>query len=316
MCLIGLAWQAHPEIPLIIAANRDEYHARRSAASAWWQDAPQVFGGCDLQSGGTWMGITRSGRFAALTNVRDPGEFKPNARTRGALVADFLTGYDAPATYVGQCIQEHAAYNGFNLLAGTPEALWYCGNRGAATHALAPGLYALSNALLDTPWPKVIALKLALGAGLQAYAADEALVPRVSTVPLDAIAPAASTMDALGHPHGTDGARGARGARGERLDALFSSLFRALGDTQPQPDDKLPQTGVPLERERVLSSPKIISSLYGTRTSTVLCVLRSGQVHWEERSFAVSGDVAQTVSEKFSLAGHSALPAQENARMR
>lgn len=307
MCLIGLAWQAHPEIVLIIAANRDEYHARPSAASAWWRDAPQVFGGSDLQSGGTWMGITREGRFAALTNVRDPGEFRPNARTRGALVADFLASQGAPAAYVAQCMQELANYNGFNLLTGTPEALWYCGNRGAAARALEPGLYALSNALLDTPWPKVISLKLALGAGLKDYAAGEALVPRVSKQPLDAFPTAASAMHAPDRPHHT-------GSR--RLHALFSTLFQALGDTQPQPDDRLPHTGVPLERERVLSSPKIISPLYGTRASTVVCVLRSGLVHWEERSFAVSGDIAQTVREQFSLADHSALPAQENARTR
>ena len=310
MCLIGLAWQAHPEIPLIIAANRDEYHVRPSAASAWWHDAPQVFGGCDLQSGGTWMGITRDGRFAALTNVRDPGEFRPNARTRGALVADFLTGDGDPAAYVRLCMQNPAAYNGFNLLTGTPEALWYCGNRGAATRALEPGLYALSNALLDTPWPKAISLKLSLGEGLQAYAADAALEPMVSGESPDTFATAASAMHALVRPHGTVG------TRGRRLDALFDSLYEALGDTQPQPDDRLPQTGVPLERERVLSSPKIVSPLYGTRASTVLCVLRSGLVHWEERSFTVTGDIAQTVRERFSLASRSLRPEQERPRTR
>ena len=310
MCLIGLAWQAHPDISLIVAANRDEFHARPSAPSAWWRAAPQVFGGSDLQSGGTWMGVTRDGRFAALTNVRDPGEFKPNARTRGALVADFLTGQGAPDGYVAQCMQHAADYNGFNLLTATHEALWYCGNRGAAARALEPGVYAMSNALLDTPWPKVIALKLALGAGLQNYAADEALVPRVS----EKLPGAFSTVASLGNPASLRD--GICHAPDTPLENLFEALFHALGDTQPQPDHKLPQTGVPLERERVLSSPKIISSLYGTRASTVLCMMRNGQVHWEERSFTPSGEVAQTVREQFSLAGGSAVTAQSNARTR
>ena len=312
MCLIGLAWQAHSDISLIVAANRDEFHARPSAPSAWWHAAPQVFGGSDLQSGGTWMGVTREGRFAALTNVRDLGEFKPKARTRGSLVADFLTSRGASDGYVAQCMRDAADYNGFNLLTATHDALWYCGNRGAAARALDPGVYALSNALLDTPWPKVTALKLALGAVLQAYSADEELVPSVS----ERVPGAFSTAAALGIQ--ASRREGMRHAPDTPLDILFDALFHVLGDTQPQPDHKLPQTGVPIERERVLSSPRIISPLYGTRASTVLCVMRSGQVYWEERSFTPAGGVAQTVLEQFTLdcASRSAQPVAESARTR
>lgn len=306
MCLIGLAWQAHSDIALLVAANRDEYHARPSAASAWWSDAPQVLAGRDLQSGGTWMGVTRAGRFAALTNVRDPAPFKAVAPSRGALVAGYLTGQGAASTWTGHSMVRADAYNGFNLLAGTVEALWYCGNRGAPAQALQSGVYALSNALLDTPWPKVTSLKLALGAALQDYTAGDAHPPRVLDGEAGAFSKgttAATPPDAVRH------------ANRVRDDVLFDALFQALGDTRPQPDERLPHTGVPLERERLLSSPKIIAPLYGTRASTVLSVFHNGQVRWEERSFTPEGVIAHTVREQFSLSAGSAVPRSVNARM-
>ena len=216
MCLIGIAWKAHPDFPLIVAANRDEFHARATAPSVWWRDAPHLLAGRDLQSGGTWMGITRQGRFAALTNVRDPGGQPAEAPTRGALVADFLCGDAAPASYAARLSAHASHYNGFNLLAGTPEQLWYGGNRGAASQALPAGIYGLSNALLDTPWPKVTSLKTALGAALDGMAAQGPLQSRVS--------------------------------------GLLPALFLALSNAQPAPDVLLPRTGVPLERERALSA--------------------------------------------------------------
>lgn len=263
MCLIGIAWKMHPDFPLIAAANRDEYHARPTAPSAWWRDARQVLAGRDLQSGGTWMGITCSGRFAALTNVRDPAGQLQEAPTRGALVADFLCGTAAPAANATRLATQTGHYNGFNLLTGTAEALWYTGNRGATPHALAPGIYGLSNALLDTPWPKVTALKSALAAALGGMMAKEPLQSRVS--------------------------------------GLMPLLFQALGDARPAPDALLPHTGVPLERERALSSALIVAPGYGTRASTVLCMTRDGSVTWEERSLTPDGAVAHTVREQFNL---------------
>lgn len=263
MCLIGIAWKAHPDFPLIVAANRDEFHARPTALSAWWRDAPQVLAGRDLQSGGAWMGITRSGRFAAITNVRDPAGQLHEAPTRGALVADFLCGTAAPAANANRLATQATHYNGFNLLTSTPEELWYTGNRGATPRSLAPGIYGLSNALLDTPWPKVTALRSALAAALVGMVPQEALPSKVS--------------------------------------GLVAALFQALGDARPAPDALLPHTGVPLERERVLSSALIVAPGYGTRASTVLCVTRDGCVTWEERSLTPDGAVAHTVREQFDF---------------
>lgn len=268
MCLIALAWKAHPDFPLIVAANRDEFHARPTAPSAWWGDAPQLFAGRDLQSGGTWMGVTRTGRFCALTNVRDPGEMRSNAPSRGTLVTDFLTAADDPAssepeTHLVRLAATAAQYNGFNLLAATRDQLWYAGNRGAAATALAPGIYGLSNALLDTPWPKTVGLKLALGAALGKVNTEDPLQSRVS--------------------------------------GLMLLLFQALGNTQITPDAGLPQTGVPLERERVLSPAMIVSPIYGTRASTVLCIARDDNVFWEERSLNLQGEIAHTEREQFTL---------------
>ncbi|CAN5343832.1 NRDE family protein [soil metagenome] len=143
MCLIALAWRAHPKYPLIVAANRDEFHARPTAPAAFWDDAP-VLAGRDLLAGGSWMGITRTGRFAALTNVRDR-EPKPDAPSRGALVADFLRGDDSAAEYVRDIAARGAAYSGFNLLLGDHDALWFVSNHGARPCELPPGVHAVGN---------------------------------------------------------------------------------------------------------------------------------------------------------------------------
>lgn len=170
MCLILVAWQAHPKFPFVLAANRDEFFARRSASADFWADQPQLLAGRDLEAGGTWLGMTRSGRFAALTNFRDPGSHKPRAPSRGKLVADFLTGDMSIDAYLDTL--NPAAYNGFNLLLGTiageSRRLVAFSNISNKRHLLAPGVYGLSNHLLDTPWPKVGAGKTALAAALNA----------------------------------------------------------------------------------------------------------------------------------------------------
>lgn len=144
MCLIALAWRAHPRYPLIVAANRDEFHARPTAPAAFWDDAPEVLAGRDLLAGGSWMGITRTGRFAALTNVRDR-EPKPDAPSRGALVADFLRGDDSAAEYARVIAARGAVYSGFNLLLGDHDALWFVSNHGAGPRELPPGVHAVGN---------------------------------------------------------------------------------------------------------------------------------------------------------------------------
>lgn len=156
MCLILVAWQAHPDFPLIVAANRDEFYARPSAAADRWADAPQVLGGRDLEAWGSWLGITEAGRFTAVTNVREPG--KPSGpRSRGRLTANFLVGSASPADYVAAITDED--YSGFNLLVADEQALWYRSNRDVAPRQLAPGIYGVSNHLLDTPWPKLASAK-------------------------------------------------------------------------------------------------------------------------------------------------------------
>jgi uncharacterized protein with NRDE domain len=173
VCLILVAWQAHPDYPLVVAANRDEFYARRTAGADFWPDHPQILAGRDLEAGGTWLGITRSGRFAALTNYRDPATLKPQAPSRGQLVADFLAGETAIDSYLDAL--DAAAYNGFNLLLGDHDKLVAFSNISMQRHELAPGVYGLSNALLDTPWPKVGAGKTALSGALAALPDESAL---------------------------------------------------------------------------------------------------------------------------------------------
>lgn len=153
MCLIVVGWRVDPHFPLVVAANRDEFHARPTAAAIFWADAPEVIAGRDLEAGGTWLGITRSGRFAAVTNVREPGAIK-GRHSRGRLTQNFLEGRHSAADHVARIAM--GEYSGFNLLVGDSRSLWYCSNRGAKAQELAPGIYGLSNHLLDSPWPKLL----------------------------------------------------------------------------------------------------------------------------------------------------------------
>lgn len=164
MCLIAFNW--NPEGArdrLILAANRDEFYGRATAAAHWWPEAPQVFAGKDLEGGGTWMGVTRMGRFAAITNFRAPSEKNPTARSRGSLVAEYLKGQDAPDDYLQTVADKARRYNGFNLMVGElygaearSPSLWYYGSKEGEIRALPAGSYGLSNALLNTPWSKCL----------------------------------------------------------------------------------------------------------------------------------------------------------------
>lgn len=173
MCLAVLAIDTLPGVPVVIAANRDEYHARPTAAAAPWKDDPRVIAGRDLQSGGSWMGMTRGGRYALVTNYRDPMSIRPHAPSRGMLVQDFLRGDAAPADYAAQIADKGADYNGFNLVVGDREHAAYYSNRGGPPRLLAPGIYALSNHLLDTPWPKLARTKAAFTDILRAAPAPD-----------------------------------------------------------------------------------------------------------------------------------------------
>jgi uncharacterized protein with NRDE domain len=231
MCLIVFAWQVVPSVPLIAAANRDEFYERASAPAAPWPEHPQIYGGRDLQAGGSWMGVTQPGedrassRFAAITNIRAPSEQKADAPSRGHLVADYLAGSMTPQAYVESIRASAGQYNGFNLVLCDRDTLIWYSNKGEHDprngQPLEPGVYGLSNALLDAPWPKVLKTKAQFASLLCLGAPEEA-------------------------------------------------FFEMLSDTAQAPDQRLPETGVPLDLERVLSAVRIESPNYGTRTSTVV----------------------------------------------
>lgn len=252
MCLILLAWRAHPEYPLVVAANRDELHARPSAAAAFWEDRPAILGGRDLEAMGTWMGFSRAGKFAAVTNYRDPDDRGGGALSRGLLASRFLENGDSPADYARGLERARDAYRGFNFLAGDLGSLWWVSNRGAAAREIAPGVHGLSNHLLDTPWPKVARGK-------------------------DRLARVLDTSPAV------------------------DSLMSLLADTGIARDAELPDTGVGVERERILSAARIVSPLYGTRCSTVLMVKRDGRVRFAERSYDAAGNQGGTRQYELSL---------------
>lgn len=162
MCVLLLSLGQHPKYPLVVAANRDEFLARPTQAAGFWQDAPQILAGRDLLQGGTWLGITRNGRFAALTNFRDPPAKRDDRPSRGHLISAFLRGNETPTAYVGRLATQAHEYNGFSLIVGHGVEFCYYANLEPEPRMLAPGLYGLSNHLLDTPWPKVVRGKQAL----------------------------------------------------------------------------------------------------------------------------------------------------------
>lgn len=176
------AHRVSPAFPLVVAANRDEFHARPTAASAFWDEYPDVLAGRDLQQGGTWMGITRTGRFAAVTNYRDPDGVLDAPRSRGELPLEFLAGVSAPRAYLEDLAARARDYAGFNLLLGDGHNLWYFSNSDQRPpRSLPAGIYGLSNAALDTPWPKVVLGKARLGALLETGAVShEALAAVVA----------------------------------------------------------------------------------------------------------------------------------------
>ncbi|WDY58280.1 NRDE family protein [Pseudomonas sp. PSKL.D1] len=238
MCLIVFAWRPGHALPLIVAANRDEFYARPTQALAAWEDAPGVHAGRDLEAGGTWLGVGPDGRFAALTNIRDPGQ-AVGPRSRGELVAAYLQSELGVEAYLDQVASRSGQYSGFNLLVGDGQQLGYLHAREAAPRILAPGVYGVSNAGLDTPWPKLVKARQGLEGLLEA--ADP------------------------------------------------QQLLTLLSDGEIAPDADLPETGVGMATERLLSSVFIASQNYGTRASTVLIVDDQGRRRLIERSFGPFG---------------------------
>jgi len=168
MCLIILAWQVHPNYPLVVAANRDEFFARPTAPAGFWAGPTNILAGRDLEAGGTWLGVTRQQRFSALTNYREAGSKPVGKSSRGGLVADFLAAESDPQDYLAALAERRGNYQGYSLFVGDGQRLAYCTNRGLSPEPrwLSPGIYGLSNHLLDTPWPKLAAAKASFAAAL------------------------------------------------------------------------------------------------------------------------------------------------------
>lgn len=156
MCLIIFQKGHHPDYKLIMAANRDEFYGRPTEKAHFWDDHPYILAGRDLRGMGTWLGITKQGRVAALTNIREPEEDATDKKTRGDLVKDFLTGDMAPDIYLENLKKDIDQYAGFNLLVGAPDNMYYMNNRQAVVEKVAQGIHGLSNHFLNTPWPKVV----------------------------------------------------------------------------------------------------------------------------------------------------------------
>jgi uncharacterized protein with NRDE domain len=172
MCLVLIGLDVHPKYSLIVAANRDEFYDRPTAPAAFWADAPSVLAGRDLKAGGTWLGVDPWGRFAAVTNYRQGERETPAPRSRGRLVSDFLTSDIGAPEHMDRVQSDAGLYNGFNLIVGDAGQLFYYSNREGPVRMLAPGVYGLSNHLLDTPWPKVAGTKTAFAALVRAGASD------------------------------------------------------------------------------------------------------------------------------------------------
>ncbi len=166
MCLISLAWQMCDDRPLVIAANRDEFLARDSAALHFWENS-RLLAGKDLVAGGTWMGFHPNGRFAALTNIRLPQYFKANQHSRGGLITDFLASRQTLSDWTTKLLETHSLYSGFNLVFGDHQQLYHFNSDTGVLRSLAAGVYALSNADIDSPWPKVRLAKTQMEAWLQ-----------------------------------------------------------------------------------------------------------------------------------------------------
>ena len=237
MCLIVFANNFHPKYKLLFAANRDEFYNRPSEQAEFWTEYPDLLAGKDLQAGGTWMGISKQGKFAAITNFRDLKNHRNDAPSRGNLTLDFLVNDISPEEYYNKLKSTLTNYNGFNLIFGSIDELFYFSNQKDGLQKLKSGVHGISNALLDTPWPKVEKSKRHLQSLIQ------------------------------------------------QEDINAWEVIAILKDTSIAKDEELPDTGVGLDLERMLSPVFIKSEKYGTRCSSVVMVDKDNNVKFVEKFF-------------------------------
>ncbi|MEG6521990.1 NRDE family protein [Desulfotomaculum sp. 1211_IL3151] len=237
MCLILFATNCHPQYRLVLASNRDEFYGRPTRPAAFWYDHKVILAGKDLKQGGTWLGLTTTGRFSSLTNYRDPARFNSQAPSRGHLVYQYLSGAVSPENYINSISSGVTEFNGFNLLMGSTKGIYYYSNLEKVIRKVDSGIHGLSNSFLDVPWPKVSKGKKALADCLQSQTINK------------------------------------------------EQLFAIMADREQPEDHRLPQTGLSLEWERIMSPAFVVSSSYGTKCSTVVLVDHHDHVQYWERSF-------------------------------
>lgn len=241
MSLLFFSYMNHPEYWLVFAGNRDEFYDRPTKSLSLWNNGADILAGRDLKANGTWLGITKTGKFAAITNYRDPANdllSYEDVPSRGNLVSEFLSGKKSAKKYLEYIETMGYRYKGFNLVLGDRDGFYYFSNRKEGIQLIKPGLYGLSNHLLNTPWPKV----------KKGLARFKEL-----------------------HKH--------------KNEINTEDLFTMLKDRTRPPDVELPDTGVGLDRERLLSSMFIHSNNYGTRSSSVILFKTNGQVTFIERTY-------------------------------
>ncbi|MCG2588254.1 NRDE family protein [Rhodohalobacter sulfatireducens] len=254
MCLIVFSYKEYQNYPFVLATNRDEFYDRPTQAAHVWQTSPKILAGKDLKASGTWLGISENGRFAALTNHRKMDDIKEDTTSRGIIVKDFLLHKGNPREYLAELQRAGHKFNGFNLIAGTFDNLFYMSNKKEGIFKVQPGNHALSNAFLNTPWPKTEESSTAFKNVL-----DE------------------------GEP-------------------FEDKLFEILLNDQRYPGDKLPDTGLPKDMEKAVSSVFIETDKYGTRSSTVIIVDHTMRVRFTERTYIPgSKETDQVVRKSFQL---------------
>lgn len=286
MSIIAIASRAHPYFPLIVLMNHDGQHDRATAPAKWWSQAPHCFAGSNESNGGTWLGVTREGRFAAVTSYRDNQPIDTTLPPLEQLTIDFLASEDAPVTHVRQFQRNRGGYPPFNLLVGTTRQVYYAGTNTRLPLAVTHGVHTISNGLLDERWPKCVELEQLLGAYLLSnggFSIPLAAFPKLDSSP-------ARGASALPKPKTSE----------LKTDDIIAAGFAMLADRTTY-SSGLPNTGVDKDEESRLSACFVLGKEHGTRSSAVLIMERDGSVRFEERSYDAAGNETNHVLENWNM---------------
>lgn len=286
MSIIAIASRAHPYFPLIVLMNHDGQHDRATVPAKWWSQAPHCFAGRDETNGGAWFGVTREGRFAAVTSYRDNQPIDTTLPPLEQLTVDFLASEDAPVTHVRQFQRNRGSHPPFNLLVGTTRQVYYAGTNTRLPLAVTHGVHTISNGLLDERWPKCVELEQLLGAYLLSnggFSIPLAAFPKLATSP-------AHGASALPKPKTSE----------LSADDIIAAGFAMLADRTTY-SSGLPNTGVDKDEEARLSACFVLGKEHGTRSSSMLIMARDGSVRFEERSYDAAGNETNRVLENWNM---------------